>query len=123
MGKRDAGKGARSGTHDQLFGICHSNYYQDLSARRLIYTSPERIEEAGGSMLRVLKFYQKGFRIPLKDLAAVIARISCSINPSKVDIENESHVAPIITALLREVDPEVDPEHRAHLPSIDQIES
>jgi len=115
MGKRSAGS-RRSGTHDQLMGICHENYYQDLAAKRLIYTSPQRIEEAGGSLLRVLKFYQRGYRIPLKDMAAVVARLA-----HEVDTTSEEAMTTVFTKLLREVDPEIDPEHRAHLPNLDDL--
>jgi len=117
MGKRKAGPAGN--THDQLYGLCHPEYYQDLAAKRLVYTSPKRIEEVGGSMLRVLKFYQREYRIPLNDLAAVVARLCSAIDTSKVDIHDEQAVSTIITGLLREVDPVVDPDHLSHLPNLD----
>ena len=55
--------------------LCDDRYYIDLAARRLVYCSPKWIEEVGGSMLRVLKFYQRGYRIPLDSLGGVIARV------------------------------------------------
>ena len=48
----------------EYVGLCNIRFYPDLAARRLVYTSPLRNEDAGGSILRVLKFYQRGYRIP-----------------------------------------------------------
>jgi hypothetical protein len=100
--------------------MCHADYYADLAAKRLIYTQPQRNEDAGGSMLRVLKFYQRGYRIPLNSLGAVIARLNSGVDQSKIDrgSETEEQYAKVITGLLREVDPNVDPSHIAHLPSV-----
>jgi hypothetical protein len=101
--------------------VCDNNYYQDLAAKRLVYRAPQRIEEAGGSMLRVLKFYQRGYRIPLDCLGAVIARLVAGIRPEKkgenFSYDDERQTAPILAGLLFEVDPSLDPEHNAHLPS------
>jgi len=106
--------------------ICHPDYYADLAAKRLVYTSPVRNEEAGGSLLRILKFYQRGYRIPLGSLGAVIARALQgvpAINWAKRDTmdakEWETQIAHVITGLLREVDPQIDSEHLAHLPELD----
>ncbi|KKN70780.1 hypothetical protein LCGC14_0427750 [marine sediment metagenome] len=90
--------------------VCSSRFYPDLAARRLIYTVPDREEEAGGSLLRVLKFYQRGYRIPLSDLGAVISRLWTGIERKAWD-ENESIRAEIVTGLLNEVDPAIDPDN------------
>jgi len=87
--------------------LCDERFYPDLAAKRLIYTSPKRIEEVGGSMLRVLKFYQRGYRIPLEDLGFVIARLVSGI--SSRDNQTEEDVALILSGLLREVDPLTEP--------------
>lgn len=99
---------------------CHDSYYQDLAAKRLIYLSPKRLEDPGGSMLRVLKFYQRGYRIPLDSLAAVINRLMNGVNEEKIRNEGENTDAwrtRVITGLLHEVDPLVDPDHISHLPA------
>jgi len=102
--------------------LCHPDYYADLAGRRLVYLSPVREEEAGGSMLRVLKFYQRGYRIPLDSLGAVIARLALAVKWETVNErdpeDREAFVAKVISGLLREVDPAVDPTHAAHLPSL-----
>jgi hypothetical protein len=94
--------------------FCDDKFYVDLAAKRLIYRKPIRNEDAGGSMLRVLKYYQKGYRIPLDSLGDVIARLIQAVDTNRVDIKSEPDVARIITGLLREVDPNIDPTHEAH---------
>lgn len=110
--------------------ICDSRFYVDLAAKRLVYCAPQRNEDAGGSMLRVLKFYQRGYRIPLDSLGAVMARMIGGVvsgdqlfwretaNGKRLsDGEVEKYRAAMLTGLLHEVDPAIDPGHLAHLPS------
>ncbi len=97
---------------------CDERFYPDVAAKRLVYRNPVRNEDAGGSMLRVLKYYKKDYRIPLDSLGAVIARLALAVYKSAYD-RGESEVATAITGLLREVDPSIDPTHVAHLPSED----
>jgi len=108
--------------------ICDSRFYADLAGKRLIYCSPVRNEDAGGSLLRVLKFYQRGYRIPLDSMGAVISRLVMGLRLTDVTRAgdwsefSESKVAKVITGLLREVDPNIDPDHIAHLPSEEKPE-
>jgi hypothetical protein len=102
-------------------GLAARTYYQDLAAKRLVYTAPRRKEEAGGSILRVLKFYQRGYRIPIDSFGLVIARLVGAVDFSRIDRGNENEVAVILAGLLREVDPLVDPENFAHFPSEKEI--
>jgi len=60
--------------NQQWRGMCHPLYYADLAARRLRYLAPDREEEPGGSLLRVLKFTRRGFRIDMPNFATVLAR-------------------------------------------------
>src|SRR5205823_1616619 len=83
---------------------------------RLVYRRPKRNEDAGGSMLRVLKYYAKGYRIPLDSMGAVIARMMMGVEWDKIR-NSEDQLAEIVTGLLREVDPSIDPSHVAHLPA------
>lgn len=89
-------------------------FYADLACRRLNYRNPVREEDAGGSMLRVLKFYQRGYRIDLRSLADVTHRLSSAVKESIVGKQDPQRV---LLALLHEVDPLVDLTHAAHLPS------
>jgi len=91
------------------------SFYQDLSAKRLIYTNPIREEEAGGSMLRVLKYYQKGYRITIDSFAAVITRLAAGVDYDD-RIIMDGKICPdqfhkVIRGLLHEVDPNIDPDH------------
>ena len=92
--------------------LCDDRFYPDLAAKRLVYCCPDRIEEVGGSMLRVLKFYQKGYRIPLNSLSAVVARLITGIRFDEIgdsaEATYESTLSKVITGLLYEVDPNVD---------------
>ncbi len=94
--------------------MCDYYFYEDLAAKRLRYTSPKRSEDAGGSLLRVLKFYQRGYRIPLDSMGAVVARL---VNGVREYGQSEADFAKVITGLLHEVDPNIDPSHIAHLPA------
>jgi len=105
--------------YDRVKGCWRSlagdHFYVDLAAKRLRYLSPVREEEPGGSMLRVLKYYQRGYRIPLDSLGAIIARLGRGVFYSQEG--NEGGVAQLITGLLRQVDPLIDPTREAHLPA------
>jgi hypothetical protein len=111
------------GTKEGWRSICDDRFYEDLAAKRLRYTAPVRHEDAGGSLLRVLKFYQRGYRIPLDSLAGVTARLLNDVEAWKVlegrAADREVQMAKVITGLLREVDPNIDPSHIAHLPAED----
>lgn len=96
--------------------VCDDRYYKDLATKKLVYMKPDRNEDAGGSMLRVLKFYQRGYRIPLDSMGDVIARLMRSVDMDR--IRTEEGIAKVVTGLLREVDPNIDPEHDAHLSPI-----
>lgn len=92
-------KGEFEGWH----GRVHEYYYQDLAAKRLRYLSPDRDEDVGGSVLRVLKYYRKGYNIDLESYAGTICRLV-----SKVDhrnVQGSEQLKTIITGLLVEVDP------------------
>ena len=83
--------------------FCSDYFYSDLAAKRLVYTSPKRDEEAGGSFLRMRKFLRRGYNIQASSMAGIVARLI-----SKTQVRNfsdEEHVKTVITGLLREVDP------------------
>lgn len=79
-------------------------FYVDLAARRLVYTSPVREEEAGGSMLRVLKYVRRGYSIQVTSLGAVIARLAMKLRDSSL-AQTEEGTGIVLAGLLREVDP------------------
>lgn len=81
----------------------HPDFYVDLAARRLVYTQPDRNEDAGGSMLRVRKFLHRGYHINADSLADVIARLAFAVRWEEV--RDEENAARVLRGLLREVDP------------------
>lgn len=98
----------------QWESLADDDFYSDLAAKRLVYRSPIRNEDAGGSLLRVLKYYQRGYRIPLDSLGSVLARTVKDFTDLR-----EPELASEITRLLVVVDPQIDPTHEAHLPAED----
>lgn len=81
-----------------------SGFYVDLAGRRLVYTSPMREEEAGGSLLRALKYVKRGYSIQVSSLGAVVARLAMKVRDSHLSAD-EAGTAQVLTGLLREVDP------------------
>jgi hypothetical protein len=79
------------------------SFYVDLAGRRLVYTNPVREEEAGGSLLRVLKYVKRGYSIQVSSMVDVIGRLTTAM-------ETEPRLkglprAAALDILLREVDP------------------
>ena len=78
-------------------------FYQDLAAKRLVYTFPQREEEAGGSFMRMVKFIKKGYNIQAPSMAGVMARILWKVRDE--GMTDEKWMATVITGLLRQIDP------------------
>jgi len=78
-------------------------FYQDLAARRLVYTFPDREEEAGGSFMRMVKFIKKGYNIQAPSMAGVMSRILWKVKDEAMT--DEKWMAQVITGLLRQIDP------------------
>lgn len=90
----------------QWKSLVDNDFYSDLTAKRLVYRSPQRNEDAGGSLLRVLRFVKRGFNISPEDFAAVMSRVTTAAYPFIQDIGNtETAWTGKITHYLREVDP------------------
>jgi hypothetical protein len=86
--------------------LVSNEFYQDLASKRLRYTSPLRNEDAGGSILRVVKFLRRGYNIAPESLAAVIARfIQGACDHGGNLWADEEGKAKILGGLMREVDP------------------
>lgn len=81
----------------------HENFYSDLAAKRLMYTHPRRDEEAGGSIMRVVKFLRRGYNIQTQSLAGVMSRLAAKLDERARGDEEE--IARVFKGLLIEVDP------------------
>jgi hypothetical protein len=101
---------------------CHDAFYEDLAAKRLIYTKPpEDKQEPGATLLRVLKFYQKGYKIPLDSLSHIISRLVSEVDLDRLrSWECEDPLAHVILGMLREVDPNTNPDRNAYLPAFEE---
>mgnify|MGYP006921308921 CR=1 FL=1 len=86
-------------------GLVGERFYPDLASRRLYYVAPHRHEDAGGSLLRVRKFLQKGYHIEIDSLARVAARLVMGVRPDARASSDEDWVGKVMMGLLREVDP------------------
>ena len=81
------------------------SFYCDLAARRLVYTMPQRNEDAGGSILRVRKYLSRGYNIQAQSLGKCIARLYMGIRSESFAMHDETEMGKVLTGLLREVDP------------------
>lgn len=90
--------------------VCHDRFYSDLAAKRLFYMHPERDEDAGGSMLRAVKYTRKGYHISPESLAAVISRLMKGIDTTDWNGADTTGRELLIRGKLREVDPAVNIE-------------
>lgn len=112
IGTGDQAKSDGSG-HLLLNSVCDKQFYSDLAAKRLMYCKPIRNEDAGGSMLRLLKFYSRGYHAPLDTIAAVMARMVVAqevFELKGVPEGRELQIANFLNAQLVEVDPDVEKE-------------
>jgi len=89
----------------QWFSTIGDDFYRDLAARRLVYTHPQRNEDAGGSLLRVRKFIARGYSIQAYSLAGVVARLVMAVRQDSKHASDEIGLTRVMTGLLREVDP------------------
>lgn len=55
--------------------VVDEKFYHDCAAKRLTFRFPNRKEEPAGSILRVLKFAQRGYTIDNKSLAGVAVKL------------------------------------------------
>lgn len=91
---------------DHWRSACTSHFYPDLAAKRLHYLSPNRHEDAGGSLLRMQKFLSKGYSISPESMAAVVARLIRGVNAeTRFWQAGEQAQGKVLAGLLRKVDP------------------
>jgi hypothetical protein len=78
----------------------------------LVYTYPVRIEDAGGSFLRVRKFLSRGYNIQSESLAGVTARLCLGVDEIRETMKRivrgsdaEYWLSKLLQSLMLEVDP------------------
>lgn len=80
--------------------VCHEDFYHDVADKRLNYRQPVRDENAAGSLLRVLKFTQRGYRISAESLAAVVGRLLARYSPTLEYTIDERHATEAVLKLF-----------------------
>lgn len=98
------GGGAKNSPWISVIG---DRFYIDLSARRLTYTHPERDEEAGGSLLRAIKYMKRGYVMQIGSLSGVVARLLRAVDGARVDLNDEARTRQVLHGLLEQVDPSI----------------
>mgnify|MGYP001306427689 FL=1 len=58
----------------QWVGVCTEAFWTDICDWTAHYTAPQREEDPGASVLRMVKFARKGYEIPEDDIARVVGR-------------------------------------------------
>lgn len=81
----------------------NDSFYSDLAAKRLVYTFPQRDEEAGGSIMRAVKFLRRGYNIQPQSLAGAMSRVVAELREETFG--DEKQIVKIFEGLLLEVDP------------------
>ena len=65
---------------DSWIGLCTPEFWEDILAERARYTAPIRTEDPGASVLRLVKFARKGYKIGEQDVASCIGRFYAQLS-------------------------------------------
>lgn len=80
--------------------VTSESFYDDLYHKQLVYTLPDRVEAAGGSLIRVRKFLKRGYDISAYDFAKVIARMMKGVDlkafERETELEQAAHIAEVL---------------------------
>ena len=101
---------------------CDPDFYRDLAARRLVYRAPDRREDAGGSIMRVVKFLRRGYTIQTPSLARVITRLVEGVDMDALPGAPGALEA-TLQALLIEVDPSITLNGRFEEPAHEVLDT
>jgi hypothetical protein len=84
-------------------GICTVEYMEDLPEFKMRYTAPERDEDPGASLLRMVKFVSRGYKIAEADIARVMGRFVVKLDeePRSVPETEESATERVKAAFRR----------------------
>lgn len=76
-----------TGLHNGWRGICSPEFFEDLTSLKMRYTAPDRDEDPGASVLRMVRFAERGFHIEREDIARCIGRFVSRIDQDYVGSE------------------------------------
>ena len=72
---------------EKFHGICTKAFGEDIQAGTLHYTAPERDEDPGASVLRMVKLTQKGFKPTEDSIARCVGRFASRMDPMTIHDE------------------------------------
>lgn len=61
---------------DQMRSTAAPSFYKDLEQKKLVYAALGRDDDRASALLRVLKFYQRGYKITLPSLSRVLVQFA-----------------------------------------------
>lgn len=64
----------------QWIGLCSEQCWKDIPLQKATYMDPDRDEDPGGSLLRMVKFAGKGYKIGETDVANVVGRFYSNLS-------------------------------------------
>ena len=87
---------------DDFRSVASPFFYEEVETKTLTFASPNRSDRDGDAVLRLLKFYRRGYRISLAGLADVLGRLAA---PRR---EDEHEVAAVLLGKLLDADDSSD---------------
>jgi hypothetical protein len=72
----------------QWEGICTKAFGEDIQAGKLHYTAPERDEDPGASILRMVKLTHRGFKPTEDSIARCIGRFAAELNKQETAFDD-----------------------------------
>lgn len=89
---------------EEWVGICTPEFMEDLPNFRMRYMAPERDEDPGASVLRMMKFVARGWKISEADIARVVGRfVSRLSDPDAYNFENEEQATERVQKAFRRI--------------------
>lgn len=82
-------------------GICHDDFYAHIGTRSLVYERPSESMDAGGSLLRLIKFSKLGYSVDQKSLADLVCHVIKSVDLPKFSAANDADASKMVEGLLK----------------------
>jgi hypothetical protein len=73
----------------QWVGLCSSAFWRDITAERATYMDPERDEDPGASVIRMVRFASRGYKIGETDVANVVGRFFGALSGESKEIATD----------------------------------
>jgi hypothetical protein len=82
---------------EKFEGICTKGFGEDIQAGKLHYTAPERDEDPGASILRMVKLTHRGFKPTEESIARAIGRFAAELVKQETHLDDafDKDMAPV----------------------------